>query len=279
MTTSIDARADVRSTFFYTRDVEKLTEVYFYESEAAKDVHAPGDDPREMPVADGWDRAHSFSVDTEGFSLHEMKTSYEEWGDDEQIKATFYPEVVDLLKRTVGAKRVLVFDHTIRTKANIAKKLTQETNTSQRAPVMLVHCDYTNESGPLRVRQLLPTEAEQLLSRRVAFYNVWKPIRRIVEEGPLAMCDVTSASPDDFFKLYLRYRDRTGENYVMRHSQRHKWWYFPKMTPDQAILLKTYESETDGRARFVGHTAFKDPTSLPDAPVRESIEIRTIAFF
>ena len=174
---------------------------------------------------------------------------------------------------------MLVFDHTIRTKANEAKKLTGQTKTSQRAPVMLVHCDYTAESGPLRVRQLLKDEAEDLLSRRVAFLNVWKPINRGVEERPLAMCDVTTSPPEDFFKLRLRYRDRNGENYVMRHSPKHKWWYFPQMTPEQVILLKTYDSETDGRARFVGHTAFEDPTSPPNAPMPESVEIRTIAFF
>lgn len=273
------AQTEVRATFNYTKDVDKLTELYFYESDAAKDIHEPGDDPHEMAVTDGWSRAKSFSVDKEGFSLHEFKTGYDQWEDDEGVRATFYPEVVDFLKKTTGAKRVLVFDHTIRTKSNAAKKVTQETNTSQRAPVMLVHCDYTAESGPLRVRQLLPDDAEALLARRVAFFNVWKPIRRVVEERPLAMCDVTSAPARDFFKLHLRYRDRDGENYVLRHSPRHRWWYFPGMTPEQVILLKTYESETDGRARFVGHTAFEDPTSSPDAPVRESVEIRTIAFF
>lgn len=106
---------------------------------------------------------------------------------------------------------------------------------------------------------------------------VWKPLGT-VEERPLAMCDVTSAPADDFFKLYLRYRDRNGENYVMRYSAKHKWWYFPKMEADQVILLKTYESRPDV-ARFVGHTAFEDPTSPPDAKIRESVEIRTIAFF
>jgi hypothetical protein len=279
MTESMTAQTEVRSTFNYTKEVDKLTELYFYDCEAAKDIHEPGDDPHEMSVTDGWHRADSFSVDKEGFSIHEFKSAYDQWEDDEVIKATFYPEVVEFLKRTVGAKRVLVFDHTIRSKSNEAKKLTQETNTSQRAPVMLVHCDYTAESGPLRVHQLLKDDAEELLSRRVAFFNVWKPIRRVVEERPLAMCDVTSSSPEDFFKLHLHYRDRNGENYVMRHSPKHKWWYFPKMTPDQVVLLKTYESETDGRARFVGHTAFEDPTSPPDAPFRESVEIRTMTFF
>ena len=80
------------------------------------------------------------------------------------------------------------------------------------------------------------------------------------------MCDVTTTSPDDFFKLHLRYRDRNGENYVMKYSPKHRWWYFPKITPDQVILLKTYDSDTSGKARFVSHSAFVDPTSPPDAP-------------
>jgi len=79
--------------------------------------------------------------------------------------------------------------------------------------------------------------------------------------------------------MALGYLERNGEIYVMRHSPSHEWWYFPKMTPEQVILLKTYDSETDGRARFVGHSAFEDPTTPPDAPFRESIEVRTIAFF
>jgi hypothetical protein len=270
--------SSVRAAFNYTKDVEQLTELYFYECDAAKNIHEPGDSPHEMAVTDGWHRADSFSIDREGFSLENFKTNYNKWQDDEAVKSSFYPEIVEMLKEKTGAKRVLVFDHTIRTNANAGKKLTDEKNTSQRTPVMLVHCDYTAESGPMRVRQLLQEEAEDLLSRRVAFLNVWKPIN-VVEERPLAMCDTTSTTPEDFFKLHLRYRDRNGENYVMRYSPKHEWWYFPKMTPEKVILLKTYDSETDGRARFVGHTAFEDPTSLPDAPTRESIEIRTIAFF
>lgn len=44
-------------------------------------------------------------------------------------------------------------------------------------------------------------------------------------------------------------------------------------------MLKTCDSETDGRARFMGHTAFEELTSLPDAPRRASIEVGTMAFF
>jgi hypothetical protein len=100
-----------------------------------------------------------------------------------------------------------------------------------------------------------------------------------VEEKPLAMCDVTSAAEDDMLKMALRYRDREGEIFVMRHAAAHRWWYFLKMLPENVLLLKTYESETDGRARFLGHSAFDDPHTPPDAPTRESIEIRMMAFF
>ena len=274
------ASSQVRATFNYTNDLgDKLTEIYFYESEEAHTIHEPGDSPHEMTVYSGWDRAESFSIDKEGFSITDFTTQYpsSKWNDDALVREKFYPEIVEFLKRNQGANRVLVFDHTIRSQRNSQKKLTQETNTSQRTPVALVHCDYTAESGPVRVRQLMNDEADGLLSRRVAFINVWMPLN-VVEENPLAMYDVTSSTSEDFFKLHLRYRDRTGENYVMKHSDEHKWYYFPDMTPDKVILLKTYDSDAN-RAQFVGHSAFKDPTSKPDAPFRESVEIRTIAFF
>ena len=268
----------VRSTLNYTRDTGIEPEVYFYDPPQGTAIRSPGDDPHEMTIHDGWDRAKSFSLDREGFVLREFHADFERWDDDAAIRDNFYNEVVEFVRRDVGANRVVIFDHTIRAKKN-EKQQTAEHTTSQRAPVMLVHCDYTPSSGPLRVRQLLPGEADDLLRGRVAFYNFWKPLKRTVEERPLALCDVTSSKPQDFITMRLRYRDRDGEIFAMRHSPQHHWWYFPRMTPNQIILLKTFDSETDGRARFIGHSAFDDPNTPPNAPMRESIEIRTIAFF
>lgn len=173
----------VKASLNYTRSLEdQLTELYFYEDDEGKwkNIHEPGDDPKEVEIHDGWARANEFDHDKNGFSLHKFQSHYNgSWEDDEGIREKFYPEVVEFLKQTTGAKRVLVFDHTIRTKKNTAKKLTQETNTSQRAPVRLVHCDYTAESGPVRVKQLLNGEADNLLKNRVAFFNVWKPLAKV----------------------------------------------------------------------------------------------------
>jgi len=268
----------VRATFNYTLDDGTIPEAYFYDPPHGTVIRMPGNDPHEMQIIDGWSRANTFSLDREGFALKEFHSAFDRFDDDDAVREQFYATVAEFVRTSVGARRVSVFDHTIRSKVNVQQQ-TAEHTTTQRAPVMIVHCDYTPTSGPLRVRQLMLDEADELLKRRVAFYNFWKPLKRRVEEKPLAMCDVTSASQGDMLRMLLRYRDRTGEIFVMRHSSVHRWWYFPKMTPEDVLLLKTYESETDGRARFLGHSAFEDPNTSPDAPVRESIEIRTMAFF
>ena len=84
---------------------------------------------------------------------------------------------------------------------------------------------------------------------------------------------------EDFNETDLKYEDRTGEVYSVSYSANHRWFYFPNMERNEAMLLKCYDSSTDGQARFTAHSAFEDPTSLPDAPPRESIETRTLVFF
>jgi hypothetical protein len=278
VTVIMQPETSVRATLNYTLDDGSVPEAYFYEPPPGTVINKPGNDPQEIAIFDGWSRADAFALDREGFALREFRSGFDRFDEDDKVRSDFYPLVAEFVRTTVGARHVVVFDHTFRSKINEGRQ-TAEHSTTQRAPVLIVHCDYTPVSGPLRVRQLMPEEAEALLERRVAFYNVWQPVRRTVEEKPLAMCDITSTSPGDMLQMFLRYRERTGEIYVMRHASAHKWWYFPRMTPDHTLLLKTYESETDGRARFLGHSAFDDPQTAPDAPMRESIEIRTMAFF
>lgn len=266
----------VRATMNYTVDNGIPPDYYFYEPDPSVKLNPPGTDPHEVDVASGWPSVDSFSADREGFALKPFPADFALFDDDAAVRGPFYGQIIDFVKRHTGANRVVVFDHTIRKR--LPADLKQQT-TVQRPAVLLVHSDYTVVSGPQRVRDLLPDEADVLLSRRVAFYNVWKSLRDPVEELPLAMCDATSQAAGDMLRMDLKYRERTGEIYVMRYSPEHRWRYFPHMTADQAVLLKTFDSETDGRARFVGHAAFEDPTTPPDAKKRESIEVRTMAFF
>ena len=266
----------VRATVNYTVDNGVAPDYYFYEPDPSAQLNPPGTDAREVEIEDGWPMADRFSVDRQGFEIHPFPARFDQFDDEASIHAQFYPQVIDFVKRHTGAKRVEIFDHTIRKRMPADLKVQ---TTVQRPAVLLVHSDYTPRSGPQRVRDIVPDDADELLGRRVAFFNVWKPLYRPVEELPLAMCDAQTQDDEDLLLMELKYRERTGEIYVMRYSPKHRWFYFPHMDASQALLLKTYDSETDGRARFMGHTAFEDPNTPPDAPKRESIEVRTMAFF
>ncbi len=274
--TSAGQTSTVRATLKYTVDNGIPPDYYFYEPDPSVKLNPPGTDLQEVEIHDGWAQADSFDADREGFMLRSFPAGFAAFDDEAAVKDRFYPEVVEFVKRNTGAKRVVVFDHTIRKR--LPADLKQQT-TINRPAVLLVHSDYTVTSGPQRVRDVLPDEADALLQRRVAFYNVWKSLRDPVEELPLALCDATSQNDGDMLRMDLKYRERTGEIYVMRYAPSHRWIYFPHMTAEQALLFKTYESETDGRARFVGHSAFEDPNTPPNARKRESIEVRTMAFF
>jgi hypothetical protein len=145
--------------------------------------------------------------------------------------------------------------------------------------VALVHKDYTEWSGPQRVRDVLPAEADALLRQRFAIIQVWRPIGRPAVRNPLAIADARSLAPGDLIASERRYPDRIGEVYRVSHNPDHAWFYFPRMRPDEALVFTVYDSERDGRPRFSAHTAFDDPTTPPDAPPRQSIEARAFAFF
>lgn len=260
----------------YSKDRGRNCDFYYYEPPEDTRRYPAGTDKRMIQIHDGWDQAEGLSVDVEGFEIRSFDPSFTDFDSDASIEGTFYDQVIDFVTARTGARRVKVFDHTIRRR--MSDDLKQQT-VIRRPAVQLIHSDYTEASGPQRVHDLLPDEAEDLLSRRVAFYNVWKPLFDPVEELPLACCDCRSMASGDLMIMELKYPDRTGEVYVMRYSPEHRWSYFPLMQPDQALLLKTYDSETDGRARFNGHTAFEDPTTPENARPRQSIEVRTMAFF
>jgi hypothetical protein len=216
--------------------------------------------------------ARYLSLDKQGFALAGHTTQVRDLYDETALRTIYYPEMERLVAEATGATKVLVFDHTLRNGADTRAA-------GIREPVQRVHNDYTVKSGPQRVRDLLPAhEAERLLQHRFAIINVWRPIKGPVLHSPLALCDAQSMQPKDFVANDLIYRDRVGETYAVTHSPRHRWFYFPRQRKDEVILIKCYDSD-DGRARFTAHSAFEDPTTPADAPPRESIEIRTLAFF
>lgn len=227
-----------------------------------------------MAIKNGRLLANRLSLEEQGFVLVEHKTRVTDFFDAAQLETIYYPEVEQLIKGTSGASRVVIFDHTLRSgdEAEREARLIRE-------PVLSAHNDYTEWSGPNRVREILPNEADALLARRFAIIQVWRAINQPIQRNPLAVADARSIGVDDLVVAERRYPHRVGQTYRLKYSPNHRWFYFPEMRRDEALVFKVYDSEKDGRARFTPHTSFDDPTSSPNSPSRQSIEVRALAFF
>jgi hypothetical protein len=223
--------------------------------------------------------ASELLLDDVGFQLLTHRSAVENFWDEDEIRRVYYPESIDLLKRVTGASEVRVFDHTLRRREPGEQDRSTKPGVA-RQPATRVHVDQTAASGVSRLRAEYPDEAEELLRRRFAVVNLWRPIKSPVLDAPLAVCDARSVTPRDLIASDLVYRDRRGEIYNLIYNPGQRWFYAPEMRADEALLLKCYDSRDDGAvARFAPHTAFIDPAAPRDAPPRESIELRTFVIF
>ena len=214
------------------------------------------DEPHVVTIQDARPLAGRLSLDVEGFEYLHATTSFAAFDDDTAIRSFYYPKVQRLLAGATGARRVIAFDHNVR---NAARAASGEAGI--RGPVPRTHNDFTARSG--RERALAELEARgidaSLLDGRFAIVNLWRPIGRKVEKWPLALVDARTLGPDDLVATDLVYRDRVGETYSLGFSAGQKWYYFPWLTPDEAILTKGYYSKEKGVVRFTAHSAFEDP--------------------
>jgi hypothetical protein len=228
-----------------------------------------------IAIADGRPVVDQLSLEAEGFELRPHDTGVSNFYDDEQVRTVYYPEMEQLVKTATGASRVVVFDHTMR-----LEDAAHRDALAVRGPVHAVHNDYTERSGPRRVHDLLDAEdAANFLEHRFAIVNVWRSIGAPIETTPLALANAQSIAPESLLATDLVRPDRTGEIYQVVYHPDQRWFYFPNMRRDEALLLKCFDSATDGRARFTAHTAFDNPAAADDAPARASIEVRTLISF
>jgi hypothetical protein len=274
MTVQDAAPATIEATLNYLQDTGVMPSVFTGGPGSTVVRAASPSDPRRVAMHNGRLEADGFTLDRNGFRFVRHNTKVVDFDDEDELRRVYYPEMEALVKAETGAKRVVVFDHTLRT-ANEDDRQARKL----REVVQRVHNDYTEWSGQQRVRDLLPDEAEELLKRRFAIVQVWRPIRHPVETFPLAICDARSVAPDDLVISERRYPNRIGQTYAVTYNPDHRWYWFPLMRREEALVFKVYDSLQDGRARFTAHTAFDDPTAPAGARPRESIEIRTLAFF
>ena len=237
--------------------------------------------------------------------------------DNDQVLRDYYPHCEQVIGEACGAAVVRAFDHNVRSAGGKRSKDRIEGGQQVQGPAYVVHGDYTLTSAPQRLRDLTKSpkendtlrailaEDETLLDGeavekaidcgRFAIINLWRNIAdEPVATNPLALCDAARVSPEDLVVFEIHYSDRVGENYFAKKSDRHRWFFYPAMTRDEALLIKQWDSEGhlarssgteadagDGNepCTFSFHTAFEDPSTPPDAPDRWSIEVRCVVLY
>ena len=227
-----------------------------------------------VPIGDMRKIADTLSVEREGFELHRHPTAVTDLYDDEAVDNQYYPEVEALLRQRFDADRVVIFDVTRRSDGGKGAA----NRDGLRGPARRVHVDYTQKSGPQRLKDVLgEDEAERLVASgaRIIQINVWRPIRGHVERAPLALADASTVRPDELIATDQVFPERIGEIYHLAHGPSQRWYFAPRMTRDEVLLIKGWDSLADGRAQFTPHGAFDLPHTDETMPPRESIELRT----
>lgn len=255
-------------------------------------------------------RREDLSLDSHGFQLiqHRTALSREQFFDSLELTSRYYKEMEDLIKaRVPEATRVIIFDHNVRASGEVLEdsaeraalrfgKEGQKRLVVPTGPVLFPHNDYTSSSGPDRLLALAKgsgqggsytrdgallseAEASAALTNRFAIIQVWRPIHAPVVDCPLAVCDARSIAPNDLVVSTLYYPDRQGHTYLLAPNPGHRWYFPWEMTRDEALVFKVYDSREDGTTRFTAHSAVNLPNVPPEAPKRESCEVRAFVFF
>jgi len=229
-----------------------------------------------------------------GFTLLAHPSRVKDWTDAEELQAVHIPEIERLATRFTGCDRAIVYPPIVRSPQSAAQE-------SDYAPILSVHSDFTDDYG-LMVQEagrpyrkfLDPLLQEEGLdvddianAERVAMIQFWRNVGPPYPDHPFALCDASTVPRSqlmpvlvpEYGGLHLEF-----EAFAVRKPASpadNTWYTFPGLNANEVVVLRTYDSQckAEGRAFWTPHTAFPDPTTGPDAPRRESVEMRALCLF
>lgn len=253
------------------RYVVKGEKAIFYPADRARSYWPPDD--HEMTVTDARPLRDQLSVARNGFTLLEHRTAVTDFFDPRQVEEVFAPEIIELATRVNGARKVITFGPVARTDDTSSRE--------GRQPSFGAHVDYGRRTTEDFARQILGAEADYWLSQRVILMNFWRPITPVYS-SPLALCDASTVAREDLHDSEVRggLMDEGRAplyGFNLSYNPAHRWYYAPRMQPHEVWAFKLYDSDASA-PQWTGHTAIVDPDTPPDAPARQSMEIRTVSF-
>ena len=258
--------------------VPTLIKPTYRASQGGKDAQLDIDveyDDRTIIVHNARQHSEQASVDTQGFQLLHFPTKLVNFHNFAQQRRRYEEELQELVMPTLGAKEILIFDHTFR--SDSAELRAQQ---NSREATTVIHNDYTDWSARKRLMELVGFErALTRENQRYAIVNVWRSIKGVVKSSPIACCDAQSVNEKDIIPAQRLTNERLGELELVNYNENHKWFYYPDLGYNEAILIKTYDSDHKHHAKRSIHSAFELPKQSSFVPARESIESRMFVFF
>jgi hypothetical protein len=263
---------DVRAEIGYSERTERRP--FFYANAHEKDFVPLK--PAEVAIADA--RGLDCSLDREGFTLVEHVSAVEDLTDLDAVARVHHGEIADLLKRVTGCDEVAMAPFGI---LRFSEKAGENEAHDNSHPARFVHVDMASEAAAAARDKTAP-EGRKIA--RSAQYNVWRSLAGGTQDVPLGLCAYPSIAPGDLIDCDAIFDPLDGSpewgfpNYLLAHNPAHRWHYYSDMTPGEAIVFKTSESDP-ARAQLMPHGAFDNPLAGPDAPPRVSLEMRGTCYW
>ncbi|VBB86220.1 Putative protein of unknown function [Podospora comata] len=236
--------------------------------------------PHEFTVTDITGDEDDYRLDTHGFQYCRHKSQEEEgFTSEESIKSVYYEECKELLKDITGANHIHIFNHKVRRGPTQWHHLGfNGKNLANRGPVTRTHVDQSYVGAERRLRWEFPDkqQADELITRRYQIINIWRPIQTILKD-PIAVADAKSVPDSDLVGAEMVEDGFQGESWVVRHNPHHRWYFKYRMTPEDVLLIKCFDSDTSVARRAL-HSAFEDP-DCRDEESRQSIEVRCLVLY
>jgi len=227
-------------------------------------------------------RGEQLSYDREGFAIFPHKTAVSDFRDPDQVLQIYRPELEEFVRAVTGASKVAVWRGGALRLAPRSKDFGAPGTTY---PSPTIHGDYTENSAPGVVTGLIGAEeAKARLKKRYAIFSLWRAFSEPPQDVPLCLCDASTVKDEERQLGHVYYgkgplekrMHLEGTGYLC--SPAHRWCYFRDMHKHEVLFIKTFDSD-DTKAWRVPHTSFIDPSAPADAPPRQSIDIRAVAFW
>ena len=256
------------------------------------DLRSPSDAPpteeaTEVAVMNAHDHA-DLGLHDGGFELVRSPSAVTDFYDCDLVMETYYDECKAIARELTRAHTTFTFDHIIREPG--LQFSGGGTDGSQRMSgvergggyIASVHMDYTDNTTWHRYLALHGERVPGCASRIYAL-NFWRPLSPSVDDHPLAVCDVRTVRVEDLQETIVygygadnySWHDIGIETFSVSASEHHRWYYYPEMSPDDVLVIKSFDSE-GVIGRTCPHASFAHPN--PRGEPRHSIELRVLCF-